>query len=78
LQGCGKGQGGSEVQVSIGGQSLTFTVEDTGHFQNFKSRMIGTMALDKAGRYTLAVRPKKKAAAAVMDLRSVILRPRAT
>jgi arylsulfatase A-like enzyme len=76
LQGCGKGQGGSEVQVSIGGQSLTFTVEDTGHFQNFKVRTIGTIALDKPGRYTLTVRPKKKAAAAVMDLRSVILRPR--
>jgi arylsulfatase A-like enzyme len=77
LQGCGKGQGGSEVQLTIGDQSLTFTVEDTGHFQNFKSRAIGTVTLDKAGRYTLTVRPKKKAAAAVMDLRSVNLRPQA-
>ncbi len=76
LQGCGKGQGGSEVQVSIGDQALTFTVEDTGHFQNFKMRTIGTVTLDKAGRYTLTVRPRKKAAAAVMDLRSVILRPK--
>ncbi len=38
LQGCGKGQGGSEVEVSVGGRSLTFIVEDTGHFQNFKAR----------------------------------------
>ena len=77
LQGCGKGQGGSDVHVSIGGQALTFTVEDTGYFQNFKARVIGTVTLDKAGRYTLTVRPTKKAAAAVMDLRSVTLRPRA-
>ena len=77
LQGCGKGQGGSDVHVSIGGQALTFTVEDTGHFQNFQARVIGTVTLDKAGRYTLTVRPTKKAAAAVMDLRSVTLRPRA-
>ncbi|HWG44668.1 MAG TPA: sulfatase-like hydrolase/transferase [Gemmataceae bacterium] len=75
LQGCGKGQGGSVVEVSIGERSLTFTVEDTGHFQNFKSRTIGTVTLDKAGRYTLTVRPKKKAAAAVMDLRAVTLKP---
>jgi hypothetical protein len=75
LQGCGKGQGGSEVTVFIGEQVLTFTVEDTGHFQNFKARQIGTFKFDKPGRYTLAVRPAKKAAAAVMDLRSVTLNP---
>jgi arylsulfatase A-like enzyme len=75
LQGCGKGQGGSEVAVSVGGRTLTFTVEDTGHFQNFKARTIGTITLDKAGRYTLTVKPRKKAAAAVMDLRSITLRP---
>jgi arylsulfatase A len=78
LQGCGKGQGGSEVEVSVGGRSLRFTVEDTGHFQNFKARTIGTVALDKPGRYTLTVKPKKKAAAAVLDLRAVTLKPAAT
>ncbi len=75
LQGCGKGQGGSEVELAIGGQSLKFIVEDTGHFQNFKPREIGTIKLDKAERFTLTVKPVKKAAAAVMDLRSVTLKP---
>jgi arylsulfatase A-like enzyme len=75
LQGCGKGQGGSEVTVIVGEQALTFSVEDTGHFQNFKARTIGTIKIDRAGRHTLTVKPKKKAAAAVMDLRSVTLRP---
>lgn len=75
LQGCGKGQGGSEVTVSLDGQAQTFTVEDTGHFQNFKPRTIGRVKLDKPGRYTLTVKATKKAAAAVMDLRSVTLKP---
>jgi arylsulfatase A-like enzyme len=74
LQGCGKGQGGSEVVVSLDGQALTFTVEDTGHFQNFKARTIGRIKLAKAGRYTLTVKARKKAADAVMDLRSVTLK----
>jgi arylsulfatase A-like enzyme len=76
LQGCGKGQGGSEVELSIANQSLSFTVEDTGGFQNFKSREIGSVTIEKPGRYTLEVRPKKKAAAAIMDLRAVTLTPR--
>jgi arylsulfatase A len=75
LQGCGKDQGGSEVEVIVNDQKLGFTVEDTGHFQNFKARQIGTLTIDKPGRHTLEVRPKKKAAAAVMDLRTVTLRP---
>ena len=75
LQGCGKGQGGSLVELSVAGQALTFMVEDTGHFQNFKARDIGTVKLEKPGRYTVTVTPKTKAAAAVMDLRLVTLKP---
>lgn len=75
LQGCGKGQGGSEVEVVVGEQAFKFTVEDTGHFQNFKAREVGTVKIDKAGRHTLTIRPKTKAAAAVMDVRQVTLKP---
>jgi arylsulfatase A-like enzyme len=75
LQGCGKGQGGSEVEVAVGEQVLKFTVEDTGHFQNFKARDIGTVRIDKAGRHTLTIKPLKKAAAAIMDVRQVTLKP---
>jgi arylsulfatase A len=75
LQGCGKGQGGSVVEVAVGDQSLRFTVEDTSGFQNFKPRVIGTITIDNAGRHTLTVRPRTKAKAAVMDLRQVVLRP---
>ncbi len=90
LQGCGKGSGGSEVvtlversklkvqaskEASVEAvQSLRFTVEDTGHFQNFVAREIGEVQLP-AGRFTLSVKPQTKPGAAVMDLRQVTLKP---
>ena len=71
-QGCSGG--GSEVAVEIAGQTLKFTVEGTGHFQNMIARTIGEVDLP-AGRQTLAVKPQTKKGAAVMDLRRVVLRP---
>ncbi len=76
LQGCGKGHGGSEVEVKAGATALKFVVEDTGHFQNFKPRDIGTAPFEKPGRYTLEIRPKTKPGGAVMDVRQVTLRPK--
>jgi arylsulfatase A-like enzyme len=72
LQGCGKGQGGSAVAVEVGASKCEFTVEETGHFQRFVPREVGKLTL-AAGENTLVVRPLKKAKAAVMDLRRVIL-----
>jgi arylsulfatase A len=73
-QGCGTGSGGAEVIVEVGGKSLAFTVEETGHFQHMILRSVGEIEL-AAGKQTLAVRPKTKPGAAVMDLRRVVLRP---
>ena len=72
LQGCGKGQGGSVVALDTKQGSCEFTVEETGHFQRFVPREVGKLTLI-AGENTLTVRPVKKAKAAVMDLRRVIL-----
>ncbi|MEY3109984.1 MAG: Arylsulfatase [Verrucomicrobiota bacterium] len=72
LQGCGKGNGGSVVALDTSQGSCEFTVEETGHFQRFVPREIGKLTL-VAGENTLTVRPVKKAKAAVMDLRRVIL-----
>jgi arylsulfatase A len=75
LQGCGKGSGGAVVEFSIDGtQTLNMTVQDTGGFQNFLERNIGTVDLSK-GPHTLSVKPQTKPGAAVMDLRQVTLRP---
>jgi lysophospholipase L1-like esterase len=73
-QGCGKGQGGSDVAVDVGGKRFKFVVEDTGHFQNFTPRRLGRVELPE-GKHTLAVKPQRKQAAAVMDLRRVRLWP---
>jgi len=75
LQGCGKGQGGSVVEFDFGAQKLQMTVEDTGGFQNFKKRTIGTVSFSEAGKKSLTVRPINKPGVAVMDLREVGLRP---
>ena len=74
LQGCGKGSGGSEVELSVGASKLTFTVKDTGGFQAFERRAVGTLTVG-AGKQTLTVTPLTKPGAAVMDLREVVLRP---
>ena len=73
-QGCDTDSGGAEVAVDIDGQTLKFTVQDTGRFQNMITRMIGQVKL-ATGKHSLAVRPKKKPGVAVMDLRRVVLRP---
>jgi arylsulfatase A len=75
LQGCGKDSGGAEVALAIGDQAVTFTVEDTGHFQNFVKRGIGQIVIAEPGLITLSVKPKSKPGVAVMDLRQVLLTP---
>lgn len=81
LQGCGKGSGGADVDFIVapaaGGteQKLPVVVQDTGHFQKFIPRDIGTITLDAAGKYILSVKPRKKPGVAVMDLRQVTLKP---
>jgi arylsulfatase A-like enzyme len=73
-QGCGKGNGGAKVAVKVSGQTLTFEVQDTGHFQQMIQRVIGEVELT-GGMHSLAVKPQSKPGKAVMDLRRVVLRP---
>jgi hypothetical protein len=75
LQGCGKGQGGSTVEIEIAGSKVEFKIEDTGHFQNFKPRKIGTVRVAKSGEFQLKIRAIKKAKNAVCDIRQIRLLP---
>jgi hypothetical protein len=75
LQGCGKGQGGSTVEIEIAGSKVQFEIEDTGHFQNFKPRKIGTVRVNKAGNFPLKIRAIAKAKNAVCDIRQIRLLP---
>ena len=72
--GCGANNGGSVVKLELADQSLQWTVRDTGHFQNMIIEELGAVKL-KAGSHRLAVRPQSKAGVAVMDIRTIVLRP---
>jgi len=74
-QGCGGGHGGSDVDVVLGEQKLSFTVEDTGGFQNWKAREIGSVKIVAAGIHRLEIRPRTKKGVAVMDIRRIRLIP---
>ena len=73
-QGCGRNQGGSQVSLSVNDQKIEFTVEDTGHFQNFIPRKVGKVRLNK-GEHRFWIKPIKKAHGAIMDVRNIKLIP---
>ncbi len=74
MQGCGKGNGGSLVHVMVGSTALPFTVQETNGFQDFRPVVVGEADLP-AGRTRLTLAPQTKTAAAVMDVRMVLLDP---
>jgi len=73
--GCGAGSGGSEVEVRVGDQSIAFTVEETGGFQNWKSVKVGQIQITEPGYHHVVIQPKTKAGKAVMEIQKVVLRP---
>lgn len=74
-QGCGPGSGGSEASIIVAGQTVNFTVEDTGHFQNFKERVVGRVTFAEKGAQSLEIRARSMPGAAVMDVRMIVLTP---
>ncbi|MEM7144725.1 MAG: hypothetical protein AAF591_06295 [Verrucomicrobiota bacterium] len=75
-QGCGSGQGGSVVEVSVGDDwAEEFEVKDTGGFQNWEEVSVGEVEIAEAGERVLRVQPKTKAAKAVLDVNRVVLKP---
>ena len=62
------------MEIEVAGQTLRFTVVDTGHFQNMIQITAGEVEL-KAGPQTLAIKPRSKPGVAVMDVRRIVLRP---
>lgn len=75
VQGCGTGNGGSDVNVLINDETLSFKVVETGGFQNWKEVPIGKVKLDLAGQHKLAIKPVNKAGKAVMDIQKLVLTP---
>ena len=75
LQGCGKGHGGSRVEVRIADETLSFEVQETGHFQNFIWRTLGRVRLAETESTSLILVPQTKPAGAVMDVRAMRICP---
>lgn len=80
LQGAGENGGGiARVSLLENGKlvdSFEFTVEVTGHFQNFRWRHAGTLEATKPGCYSLMIQPVKIDDVALMDVRQVHLSPK--
>ena len=73
---CDRGVGGSEYVVAVADQKLKGKVEDTGAWTAFKTETLGTLSIDKAGKHTLSLKAVRKPGLAVMNLRSIVLKPR--
>jgi len=80
LQGCGKGQGGSDAVITLhdGEQAiaeLPFKTVDTGHFQNFRWNHLGLIDVAKSGEFQLKIQPKRISKGALFDVRAIHLVP---
>jgi alpha-L-fucosidase len=72
---CQDSEVGSEYAVEVGKEKLTAKVEGTGSWTNFVTCKIGSVDLAAAGSFTLSVRPINMPHGAVMNLKSVVLKP---
>ena len=72
--GCGSGQGGSQIELQIGKQTIPFEVAATGGFQAWRNVQLGRIRLPASAALRLAIRPKLKAKKAVMDVQQITLR----
>jgi hypothetical protein len=71
---CEDGAAGSEFTVDVAGQKVSGKVEGTGGWTKFVTKNLGRIKV-ASGRQTLAVRATAMPNGAVMDLRSVVLKP---
>ncbi len=83
LQGCGKGQGGSDAVLTVTkddevAATLAFSPVETGHFQNFRWVQLGFVTVEAPGDYEVRVSPKRIQKAALCDIRALSLVPQAT
>ena len=74
-QGCGADQGGSTAELRLGEETLKFKVKDTGSFQTFEARKIGTLKVESTEVQSLQIHITRLAKKAAMDLRLIELIP---
>ncbi len=74
-QACPAENAGGRYTVALGDQRLEASTVATGSWEDFQPVSVGTVTLAAAGSFVLSVKPKAIAAQALMNLRSVTLRP---
>jgi len=72
---CRDDRSGTQYAVTIGKDALEGTVAKTGGWSDYAHVALGRIKVEKAGTYTLSVKPTKIPRGAVMNLRSVMLSP---
>ncbi len=71
---CAAGQGGSRVVLETAGQKLALVSQVTGSWTTFRSEAAGVVRFDKAGPYTLTVKPDPAVPWKVIGLRAITLK----
>jgi len=69
------GSGGSEYVVAVGDQQVAGKVAVTGSWTAFKAETLGKVTIAEAGKIAVSVTPKTKPGLAVMNLKSIVLKP---
>jgi alpha-L-fucosidase len=72
---CEPGSEGNEYAIIAGDQKLTGKIAPTRSWRNFRTVKVGTLQIDHSGAITLQVKPLTKPNLAVMNLRTLILKP---
>ncbi len=77
-QSCPQDTAGTEVEITIGASLLRTTVKATQGWTDFVDVSLGEIELPAAGPCEVRVEPRTRPALAVMNLRSISLRPAAS
>ena len=70
-----EGCGGSEFAVAAGDATVDGKTRTTGSWTEFVTEKVGTLAIAKAGKTTVSVKPKTKPGLGVMNLKAIVLKP---
>jgi hypothetical protein len=62
------------IQITVADQTIDYATKNTGSYHTFTFLEVGTITIEKAGTYTLSLKPQSPTGP-VMDLRQIILLP---
>ncbi len=68
---------GGQITVSAGSAKLNITIPPTKSWADFTVAKVGQLKLDKSGPVTITIKPVKKQGEGLLNLRNVVLKPRA-